>query len=208
LIWSKLLDNFGLFTFAYDYNVVLGQTQLPVVKLNSFNAKLVGRNGELDWNIAGITNLESVVLEHSTDGIQFSKLATFGTRLYGFFTFTHNDLAPGKHYYRLVLTDKQRQRTISDVRILEVTRSRTLIHDLPITVIRTLIPVDIESASDQHAAFMVLSVNGVVLTSSSAKLEEGTNRVGVQVPFLAQGIYFIKVQTQDGVKRTMKFMKE
>jgi hypothetical protein len=208
LIWSKLLDNFGLFTFAYDYNVVLGQPQLPVVKLSSFNAKLVGRNGELDWNIAGITNLESVVLEHSTDGILFSKLATFGTRPYGFFTFTHNDLAAGKHYYRLILQDKQRQSMVSDVKMLVVAGSRTIIRDLPVTVVRTLIPVDIESAMDQPVAFRVISMTGVVLSSSSAKLEEGANRIGVQVPYLAQGIYFIRVQTQDGVSRTMKFMKE
>jgi hypothetical protein len=208
LIWSKLLDNFGLFTFAYDYNVVLGQTQLPVVKLNSFNAKLAGRNGELDWNIAGISNLESVVLEHSTDGVQFSKLAAFGNRLYGLYTFTHNDLSSGKHYYRLILQDKQRQRLVSEVKMLEVAGSRTIIHDLPITVIRTLIPVDVESAMNQQVAIRIITMNGVVLTSSTSKLEEGANRIGVQVPYLSQGIYLIRVQTQDGVSRTMKFMKE
>jgi hypothetical protein len=208
LIWSKLLDNFGLFTFAFDYNVVLGQPQLPVVKLNSFNAKLVARNGELDWNITGVSNVESVVLEHSTDGAQFTRLASFGSRPYGLFTFTHTALSPGKHYYRLTIMDKQRQAIVSDVKVLEVTQARTIIHDLPVTVIRTLVPVDIESAKDQQVAFRLLTMNGVVLSSSSSRLEEGANRVGVQVPYLAQGLYLIQVTTEDGAKRVMKFMKE
>lgn len=208
LIWSKLLDNFGLFTFAFDYNVVLGQPQLPVVKLNSFNAKLVARNGELDWNITGVSNVESVVLEHSTDGAQFTRLASFGSRPYGLFTFTHTALSPGKHYYRLTIMDKQRQTIVSDVKVLEVTQARTIIHDLPVTVIRTLVPVDIESAKDQQVAFRILTMNGVVLSSSSSRLEEGANRVGVQVPYLAQGLYLIQVTSEDGAKRVMKFMKE
>ncbi|HSR37666.1 MAG TPA: T9SS type A sorting domain-containing protein, partial [Phnomibacter sp.] len=208
LIWSKLLDNFGLFTFAYDYNVVLGHPQLPVVKLNAFNATLVGKNGELDWNIAGVSNLESVVLEHSTDGVQYSRLAAFGATLYGFYNYTHAQLSHGKHYYRLRVVDKQRQFILSDVRILEVARARTIIHDLPITVIRTIIPVDIESATDQQVSIRIVTVAGVALSSSAAKLEEGANRIGVQVPYLSQGIYFIQLTTEDGVRRVMKFMKE
>jgi hypothetical protein len=68
--------------------------------------------------------------------------------------------------------------------------------------------VDIVSASGQFAMFRIFTTNGVSIGTSQAKIEAGANRVPVSLPMMAQGMYLLEVRTQDGVSRTLKFLKE
>jgi hypothetical protein len=207
-VYSKLLSNFSPFTFGFDYNVVLGNPQINIVRIKSFNAKLNGVNGELDWNLEGASIVQKVDLEYSTDGTSFTKLSSFGPTLYGFYQYTHQQLSAGKHYYRLVVFYNQTGKQVSETRILEVGKFKTVIHDLPITVVRSQLMIDIHSAASQAFETRILSTNGALLSTYQGQLNMGSNKQPINIPFLPQGLYIVQVRTQDGVSRTMKFMKE
>ena len=207
-VYSKLLSNFSPFTFGYDYNIVLGNPQTPVVRIKSFNAVLNGFNGELDWNLDGASSVQKVDLEYSTDGTSFKKLSNFGPSLYGFYQYTHQQLSAGKHYYRVVVYYNQTAKLVSETRMLEVGKYKTVIHDLPVTMVKAQLMLEIHSAASQAFESRILSSNGALLSSYQGQLNVGANKQPLNVPFLPQGLYLIQVRTSDGVSRTMKFMKE
>jgi hypothetical protein len=207
-VYSKLLSNFSPFTFGYDYNIVLGNPQTPVVRIKSFNAVLNGFNGELDWNLDGASSVQKVDLEYSTDGTNFTKLSSFGPTLYGFYQYTHQQLSAGKHYYRLVVFYNQTGKLVSEIRILELGKFKTVIHDLPITVVKSQLMIDIQSAASQAFETRILSTSGALLSTYQGQLNMGSNKQPINIPFLSQGLYIVQVRTQDGVSRTMKFMRE
>jgi hypothetical protein len=207
-VYSKLLSNFSPFTFGYDYNIVLGNPQTPVVRIKSFNAVLIGINGELDWNLDGASGVQKVDLEYSADGTNFRKLSSFGPTLYGFYQYTHLQLSAGKHFYRLVVYYSQTGKLVSETRILEVGKFKTMIHDLPITVVKSQLMLDISSATSQAFETRILSANGALLSTYQGQLNMGSNKQPINIPFLSQGLYIVQVRTQDGVSRTMKFMRE
>ena len=207
MIWSKLLTSFSPFTFGYDYPIVLGGTTLPV-KLLTFEARLQGSDAMLQWTVDALTDLDHIDLEYSRDGRSFTKLAAFRPAGSTAFSHRHNGLAPGAHYYRLVLTDRQGARTTSATQLLQTNGARTFIQDLPITVVKNRLLVDVDAAAAQGVAYRILQVNGVVVREEAGRLEPGRNRRELQLAHLPQGIYFLQVHTQDGTRRSLKFIRE
>jgi hypothetical protein len=179
-----------------------------VVRIKSFNANLNWSNGELDWNLDGASIVQKVDLEYSADGTNFTKLSSFGPSLYGFYQYTHQQLLAGRHHYRLVVYYNQASKLVSDTRMLELGKLKTVIHELPITVVRTQLMLDINSATSQSFESRILSTNGSLISTQQGLLNPGANKQPVSIPYLSQGLYLIQVRTQDGVSRTMKFMKE
>jgi transcriptional antiterminator Rof (Rho-off) len=206
LIWTKLLNTFGNFTFGYHYPIVLGvQDQLNLI---SFNAALQGRDALLAWTIEGLSQAQQFELEYSSNGTTFFRLASIRPTNTNSYSYLHKGLAAGKHHYRLLLTDKQGRRYYSAIRTLTVAKQRTVIRDLPYTVVRNEVMVDIETTAAQSVGFKIIASNGVVLSASEGRLNVGFNRQTVPLPPMAEGIYFIQVTVQDGTSRTLKFMKE
>ncbi|WP_153797660.1 S8 family serine peptidase [Foetidibacter luteolus] len=82
---------------------------LPV-KWLSFTASLKGKEVELVWIVANEVNCDYYGIEHSTDGITFSELATLpaqsGLALNKTYRWPHVNPANGNHYYRIKQVDK------------------------------------------------------------------------------------------------------
>jgi hypothetical protein len=73
-------------------------------------AQLQDRNGFLQWGTAEERNTSHFVVEHSTDGRNFAPLTTIAaagnSTTAKYYQFTHTDILPGLHYYRIRQVDR------------------------------------------------------------------------------------------------------
>jgi len=176
------------------------------LKILDFNGKIQGGDGYLTWRIDDNKDLQHFVLEHSTDGRNFAPLAQKlnNGRSYNYL---HQRLAPGINYYRLKVVEEDGIHFYSKIiqlsKPFEVTQIIGLIENPP----RSQALVRIYSASDQDAALCLLSVNGALLQTRAVALFRGQNIVPMEVAQLAAGVYFLHVETSDGKRATLKFIK-
>jgi hypothetical protein len=202
-IISSELENFSPFTFGFGYDNILGVLPLKIL---DFNGKIQGGDGYLTWRIDDNKDLQHFVLEHSTDGRNFAPLAQKlnNGRSYNYL---HQRLAPGINYYRLKVVEEDGIHFYSKIiqlsKPFEVTQIIGLIENPP----RSQALVRIYSASDQDAALCLLSVNGALLQTRAVALFRGQNIVPMEVAQLAAGVYFLHVETSDGKRATLKFIK-
>jgi hypothetical protein len=71
-----------------------------------------------------------------------------------------------------------------------------------------LIPV-IHSVAGQKAIATIMDISCRKIYSAETQLIPGQNQWMINIPsFISAGIYFIKIETSDGAKRTLKFARQ
>ncbi len=108
----------GVANTKASFNLTFNGTALPV-KLESFTGTALQGRHILQWGIAANPNIGSIELEKSTDGIRFSSLQRYDATLQ-YLRYTQTDANPysGANYYRLVITEKEGQKTYSNLVVL------------------------------------------------------------------------------------------
>jgi hypothetical protein len=217
MIWSKSISSFSPFTFGYDLPIVLGTgsgnqntVTIPLSqKLVNFDGELVNTNdAQLAWNVMENKGIEVFELQHSFDGSVFSKVGTVAPGADRQYDYLDRNLANGTHHYRLVLKDKQGNVAYSRVVKLSVGKVYTIIRKMEATVVRSEIVVNVFSAASQKMDVRILTADGRPVWMTKVGLSLGENRAVLNSSYLAQGIYFLQLTTDDGVRSTFKFMRE
>ena len=84
----------------------------------------------------------------------------------------------------------------------------TIIKGLKATLVRSEAIVKIESARNQQAGFNLYDMSGHLVTKQVSGLQQGDNSINLSTLMITPGIYNLYVQTADGVRSTLRFMKE
>jgi hypothetical protein len=199
---SRLITSFSPFTLGYGYNNLLDLV-LPI-QLKYFTATLQNADGLLQWEMADATDLQSFEIEHSTNGERFTRLATLRGSSAPQYIFRHRDLNAGLHYYRLVMIAKDGTRSFSKIELIQVGRLQTIITRLVQNpIVGKQARVEVQSAQNQKASVQVVDNNGRVMLSQQVSIMQGGNIVPVSLMLLPTGQYWLRMQTQDGVTKTM-----
>jgi autotransporter-associated beta strand protein len=201
-IVTKELSSFSPFTFGYGYSLILP------VKLVSFAGYLHDNSGKLLWKVANLADLKGFELQYSTDGRNFSKLAAIPPSGADAYEYTHLALKPGANYYRLTVYDKNGSSFYSQLVVLTTGAVKTRIIGLKDNPVVSEITPLILSATGQQATATITDVSGRIVGSHQTNLVQGQNQWRMSAGQLpAAGLYFITIQTADGVKATLKFVK-
>ncbi|HSC54202.1 MAG TPA: hypothetical protein VLC98_11290 [Phnomibacter sp.] len=202
-IGSAELSSFSPFTIGFGYNAIL--SALPI-HLIAFNASLQNNNGVLTWQVDSDKELLSFEIQHSDNGIHFSKIGQvkpLGTA----YSFVHPHLLPGKHFYRLLVKGSSVQ-FFSKVEVLVAGNANTFIAGLQSTVIRQQVVANIWSSAPQTVVAIITDMAGRMYRKQNSTLIQGQNQLAVPVHSLAKGIYHITILTKDGVQQTLRWLKE
>jgi hypothetical protein len=217
MIWSKSISSFSPFTFGYDLPIVLGTgsgnqntVTIPLSqKLVSFDGELVNTNdAQLNWTVMENKGIDVFELQHSFDGRVFSKVGTVTPGADRQYDYLDRNLGNGTHHYRLALKDKQGNVAYSKVVKLSIGKVYTMIRKLEATVVRNEIVVNVFSASTQKMDARIVTVDGRPVWAARIGLGHGENRAKLNSSYLAQGLYFLQLTTEDGAKATFKLMRE
>lgn len=198
---SLTSDTFTSFSdFALASTDPLNATNpLPVV-LTSFTAQRQSEAALLQWTTAQEKNSAFFDVQRSADGREFQTLGRVeaagdatSTRRYAF----HDATAPaGTVYYRLRQVDRDATATLSEVRVLGGKAAPATLYPNPAHE-----QLRVASAAPVKG-WRVLSLTGKVLLSGTV-LE-----AGIDVSRLAAGSYALELQTIDGARTTLRFVKQ
>jgi hypothetical protein len=172
---------------------------LPL-QLESFAGRPTEHGNVLDWQLTPTPELQSFVIERSTDGVNFLPVAQQAvlpdTTHY---RFTDGLLpSPGATlYYRIKMVKFDGTAGYSNIVALQTTsNSGTLTTSLTPNPARTSTTLVIRSLSSGPARILFLNTAGTPLYSRSVMVSAGTNTIDLPIPpQLPPGIYIVRTTT-------------
>lgn len=198
----QLLGAGGQFTFGYVDQVILP------VRLISFTGSLHENNGLLLWKYADGREVASTELQHSTDGRNFGKLTVINSSNANDYTYTHNNLTSGPHYYRLLMKDNMGKVSYSQTVLLIAGGNITVITGIRPTMVHSETFIQIHSAKQQPVEASILDMTGRNIGQYKGNLVEGENSFRINAVMLSRGLYTVSVKTADGAQANLRFVKE
>ena len=197
--------------FTDDGTAIIGDAGGPVpVKLISFKATLVNKNGLVKWTTESELNNDYFIVERSDDGVHFTSRAKINGN--GTTSFSHayeytDALNTNSQvvYYRLRIVDTDGKFGFSKTIAIKLNGSLNVsdfsVYPNPFI---SDIKVAVTSAVDEMASFRIISFDGREMLKRKVSLQTGDNIV-VLTNFgtLAKGNYILEVTTS-----TDKFIKK
>ncbi len=120
-------------SYTSRYSIVFGKNTLPISNINVTATKLQGNQVAIKWNVISGGNSSSYQVEHSTDGTNFSGLATVNSTATNSYTYTDAIAAEGVNFYRIKATDKLGIVSYSKTVQLTIDNSKLIVSPNPIT---------------------------------------------------------------------------
>jgi hypothetical protein len=183
-------------TFASYSLAFTGSTALPI-DIISFSGNALPFTNNLDWSLQTTESIQAIVIERSIDGKNFDNLATLtGQQINVNGTYQDGGTLPQTAYYRLRITGVEGD--ISYSRFVKLSRNSNgniFVADAGSGHNPELIVV---ADAQEHIHIKLGDVSGKVLWSSNVEVNEGHNTIPLNIPQLAQGLYFISVDNAAG----------
>ena len=183
-------------------NGTLSQAPLPVTFVG-FDARRLNTAVLLTWKIAGEENVDRYEVERSEDGRSFSRIGQIQS--HGKDTYTFSDETPLKTgYYRIKNVDRDGAFQYSTIARLSGGKSSIVLRAFPQPVVSQL--------TLQHP--QVEGKTLVSLTSAEGRVvrslqpASGSMQTFVDMSGLAKGVYFLRIQQENGETQTLKVLKQ
>ena len=182
---------------------------LPIV-LQNFTAKAVGNAAQLNWSTVSELNGKAMVVQHSTDGVNFEDIATIASTgnnsLVQNYSYTDNNVASGVNYYRLKLVSSDAPTSYSAVVAVKfgtvADQQAISVFPNPFTDHFTVKFTDVKGGGNVVAK-LYNAQGAVVLTQSF----NSASSVTINTPAsLATGVYVLEISA-NGEKYYHRLMK-
>ena len=187
--------------------LALSSSPLPI-ELIAFNAKVNGRNVDLDWTTATETNNEFFTVERSADALNFEKIIVVkgGGNSSSLLKYKTADLNPlqGISYYRLKQTDYDGKFAYSQIvsvnTIIDEGNDIFVVFPNPASSLQ-LPFLSLTSTIDKNIIVVVRDVNGREIYARIIILENGINQVIALDPEsrLTKGLYIISATSDNSI---------
>jgi len=162
----------------------------------------------LSWEVTIESTVDRFIVEYSRNAIDFTELAVISyTENRWNYAYTHEDAQPSmRHYYRLKMVKPDGKINYSDIEEVSLLRSDhnpVFIHPNPTYEATT---VKFESSTSENGQLMIYDSFGCLMAQQNILIQEGSNKLFVNVNGLSAGIYILKL-LQEEYRWTGKFIK-
>ena len=180
-------------------------TTLPVT-IKLFTAKINGTTSvALNWQVTNEVNLEKYVVEHSSDGINFSQLNSVVPQQLSFYALVDNNTSAGANFYRLKLVNKDGSFTYSAIIKIDITY-KLLLRLSPNPAQHTLQVAFQKPTSEQAVIQLVNNIGQVVKKTSVGNVSQGN--FSISLDGLASGIYTVQLLNNGQQISSQKIIKQ
>ena len=201
-------------TITNQSTAVISPVNSLPIKLSSFTVTKAGSDAQIRWTTQSELNNDHMVVERSTNGVNFENIATIAGN--GTTSLTHNygydDQIGGLSgiiYYRLMDVDIDGNSSYSKVIALHLdgTESSASFSVYPNPFVSDL-KVSIKQSNAGHATLIITNMSGQQVTNQPVTLQSGDNLLAVdQVSTLRPDIYVLELITADNSKYVQKIIK-
>lgn len=176
----------------------------------SFESVLNGRTVNLNWTTATEENNNFFTIERSTDGINFTEIATVqgsGTsETMHNYSFTDESPMSGNNYYRLRQTDFNGQFSFSQIVQAYISSSSFSLENMyPNPAINEL-NFSINNTNNHLITLTIMDMFGNIVSRQKADTGAGFYHINVDISGLSAGVYFVKI-SNDIEELSSRFVK-
>lgn len=173
---------------------------LPL-ELHSFSARQQESKVALEWKTENEENVSHFVLERSVNSVDYKKLSIINAMNTIQMTYSSTDESPmaGLNYYRLRMVDKDGSYKISKVIPIKINNnSWVLAYPNPAV---NEINIIVNSGKKTTEIFGIYDMSGKQVLQQQYQLEQGYNKIGINIKSLSEGTYLIKSEL-NGITRS------
>jgi hypothetical protein len=196
-------QNAGHGSVIINYSVAV----LPL-KLQSFSAHLQQADVILRWVTSQERHTSHFEIERSTDGKRFIKIAEVGAseNSNSAKAYSYLDLRPAAkvNHYRLKMVDIDGKSTYSKIVVVRLESVDGKIQVFPNPAISSM---HLQTALKGSLQINIYDTKGSLVKSLAAKNSNNVISLPIDVSGLNRGIYYLKVQSEDGMQ-TASFVKK
>lgn len=170
---------------------------LPVTLL-SYDVKKNNNQALLQWKTANEVNNNRFELLKSTDGINFSPLATVKPQTKAPFNYLYTDanVNAGVNYYRLLQVDNNGRTTNLGTRVLNFSLSNQTVAKVYPNPASTVLNIDF--GSNTYTSINLVNLLGKVVLSVAVNPSQ--NKMIINTSKLAKGLYILQLKKQNGIE--------
>ena len=182
-----------------------GVAVLPIV-ISDFTGKIEGSSVLLNWQISSIDNGKDIVIERSSDGINFDSIGVLEVSgqngLLGKNSFVDGSPLAGKSFYRLELNNLDAVSSFSNI----VSVSFAVGSSSNIKILGNPLTSDLRLSGLNGEKGMVVIYDAMGRIMQSASTEGATGILTISCHNLPNGQYFVKI-IQNNDSQSMSFVK-
>ncbi len=183
---------------------------LPV-ELLSFNAICSEKGSFLSWQTASENNSDYFLIQESTDGKEWvvsGKVQAAGNSTEQLdYLFSVKDKTADETYYRLLQFDNDGTSKMYGPILLNCTNNKDEVKVYP-NPSKDEVYLSINSPKDQLYKVSIADASGKLLESFSTNVSTGTTNLLINRVMRIQGLYFITVEDEIGVKQTTRHIRQ
>jgi hypothetical protein len=189
-----------------------GMSSIPLpITLISFNGQFINADDvQLKWITANEINMQTFIVERSTDGISFTAVGALPATGQGSnradYSLTDKNVQHNLLYYRLKLKDRSGE--ISYTKIITLSRSKIVKGFIAPNPVRrgNDAKLTLQSGADKNSVSInIYAASGQLVFTENKILKNGKNEIPFSTNKLAKGIYTVHV-LGDGIKESYRFV--
>ncbi|MBL7782436.1 MAG: T9SS type A sorting domain-containing protein [Saprospiraceae bacterium] len=182
---------------AVDFIEVKGIVAVPV-ELIYFGAKQAGNQVQLQWETASEQNSSHYVIERGDENFRFAEIGrveSAGTA----HSYNWTDLRSptGVNYYRLRQYDLDGTSRLSSTATVDF-KSRNMEVKIFPNPADGYAQMNLEQEKSGHIHVSLIDMSGMLKWENAYDLEKGSHQIDLPVEQLLQGIYFVRIISEDG----------
>ncbi|CAN5235223.1 hypothetical protein BH09BAC2_BH09BAC2_11600 [soil metagenome] len=194
------------FTGFSGFGVGKPSAPIPVTLVQFKGEHVVNRGNKLTWVVTNQVNVHHYELQYSTDGQQFSSVATVAAKAAGAGQISYDNLhvtyMNGNNYYRLKSVDIDGKLQFSSIININVNQRGSSVIVYPNPVADKLM-INYRGVS-ANVNVEILDAVGKLIYNSKTVV---TNPISIPVQNLSSGNYILRITDESGVLNT-KFLKQ
>jgi len=204
--------NVRMDNLTIEGDTFIGTYPLPV-KLLSFNAHVFDENNViLNWQTASELNNDYFMIERSFDknkwiNIAIVKGAGNSNSILNYQDEDHIESYVPVVYYRLKQFDINGSFTISNIIAVAFKNNLPYIFSIENPVKDNNCKISMSSATQSEIIVSFINMFGVIVQSSSMKIEQGNNNLNFDISNLNNGIYFVEIKNETTILAVKKIVK-
>jgi len=181
-----------------DYPVVSSAVPL-LIDLLDFNAVVTyNKNVLLNWRAYADKEASGFVIERSRDQNSWQNIGWIDINTEiptADYSFLDQQPYIGKSYYRLKMVEKSGSSKYSNTRIIQIDQLTNNIRVYP-NPVKNNATIAYTSLENQTASLQIRSLSGAMITNKSVILNNGDNRITIDLTNFPDGIYIAELITQ------------
>jgi hypothetical protein len=183
---------------------------LPAPSVKTFNG--VSANGvvQLNWELAGGSNIKSITVEKSSDARSFTSIESL--------TVSYSEMAQKQHcedpfatasvnYYRLRITDIEGRTAYSNVLVVKGKSGNNTGFKVYPNLVQSSTTINMVSGIRQEASIRIMDISGRTVKQDQVQLYAGTNNMQVNDLDKLSGGQYIVVLDVPGNRYTQQIIK-